>query len=464
MIGLSVLGLIRGFVLAVFLTRADYGVWAVLAVSLGTLLWIKQVGIGDKFIQQDEPDQEIAFQKAFTLEFIFTGIFAAIIAVLVPLYALLYGEWKLLLPGFVIVLMLPAGALQAPIWVWYRKMNFARQRAFQSIEPVVSFVVCVVLAASGLGYWALAAGILAGTWTAAAVVVAYSPYPLRFRFDKITFRNYYSFSWPLFISNGSSMIIAQSAVIATEFKLGLAGVGAVSLASSINSFTLRVDSLVTGTLYPAICAVKDRLELLHETFVKSNRLALMWAIPFGSSVALFSSDLIEFVIGERWRPAVTILQITGFNAALGHIAFNWDAYMRATARTRPMAVSAAASMVTFLALGIPLLWEYGLKGLAWGIALQTAANVVCRVYYLRQLFEGFSYLRHALRAVLPAIPGLVVILLVRWLESGPRTPTMAVAELVGYLAINVWMTWVFEKGLLREAFGYVFRRSAPAPG
>ena len=38
---------------------------------------------------------------------------------------------------------------------------------------------------------------------------------------------------------------------------------------------------MTNTLYPAICAVRDRKDVLFEAFVKSNRLALMWALPFG---------------------------------------------------------------------------------------------------------------------------------------------------------------------------------------
>ena len=42
-------------------------------------------------------------------------------------------------------------------------------------------------------------------------------------------------------------------------------------------------------MYPAICAVQDRLELLRESFVKSNRLALMWAMPFGVGIALFAA-------------------------------------------------------------------------------------------------------------------------------------------------------------------------------
>src|SRR3712207_7244809 len=49
-----------------------------------------------------------------------------------------------------------------------------------------------------------------------------------------------------------------------------------SLATTISQFSNRVDDVVTDTLYPAICAVKDRRELLFESFWKSNRLALLW--------------------------------------------------------------------------------------------------------------------------------------------------------------------------------------------
>ena len=62
----------RGFVLAVFLPR-DYGIWGVLAVSLSALLFFKQAGVGDKFVQQEEIDQEAAFQRAFTVELVITG-------------------------------------------------------------------------------------------------------------------------------------------------------------------------------------------------------------------------------------------------------------------------------------------------------------------------------------------------------------------------------------------------------
>jgi len=73
-VAFSALSLLKGFILAAFLSRSDYGVWGIVVVSVGTLVWLKQVGIGDKYVQQDEDDQEAAFQKAFTLELGFTTI------------------------------------------------------------------------------------------------------------------------------------------------------------------------------------------------------------------------------------------------------------------------------------------------------------------------------------------------------------------------------------------------------
>src|SRR2546421_7993267 len=109
-----------------------------------------------------------------------------------------------------------------------------------------------------------------------------------------------------------------SAVISAKLALGVAAVGVVTLAENIASFTQRVDGLVSGSLYPAICVVKDRLELMYESLVKSNRLALMWAAPFGLGLTLFSADLVRYGIGERWHPAILVLEVYGVTAAISH--------------------------------------------------------------------------------------------------------------------------------------------------
>jgi len=348
-VGLHSLGLLKGFVVAAFLTRAEYGVWGILLITVATLLWLRQIGISDKYIQQSEDDQELAFQRAFTLQLLLAGAFGILLLGAMPLFALVYGRSELLLPGIVLALATVAGAFTSPAWIFYRRMQFVRQRTLQAIDPVTSFVVTVALAIAGAGYWSLVIGTAAGTAVAAVAAVWASPYPLALRYDRGTLRRYAGFSWPLFVSGGSAIVIAQGSILLGEWQLGLAGVGAISLAAVIAQYTDRVDTIITGTLYPAICAVRDRKDLLFESFVKSNRLALMWGMPFGLALTLFASDLVEFGIGEQWRPTVVLLQVFGVNAAVNHVGFNWTAFYRAIGDTRPVAVVSFVTMLGFLA-------------------------------------------------------------------------------------------------------------------
>lgn len=459
-VSIGVLGLLKGFILARFLSRADYGIWGILVISLGTLLWLKQVGIGDKYVQQDELDQELAFQKAFTLELAFTTLCVLLVAAIIPVLAIGYDLPQLIAPGLVIALSLLVSVLQAPLWVYYRRMQFGRQRALAAVDPVVGFIVSVALAAAGAGYWAFVGGLAAGVCAASAVAVWRSPFRLRLRYEPGTLRSYSSFSGPLFVAGAASFVGVWAAVIAAKLDLGVAAVGVITLAATITTFTDRVDEFVTGALYPAICAVKDRTSLMYESLVKSNRLALMWAVPFGVAITIFGPDLIRFGIGERWRSAITVLQVYGITAAINHIGFNWTAYFRARGETRPIAVANLAATAVFLAAGIPLLLVMGLPGFALGIALQTVAAVGLRAFYLQQMFPGFDFLRHAARSFLPTVPAAAAVLVMRALEPRARTLGLALAELIVYLAVTGAATWYSESSLLREATGYMRRPRA----
>lgn len=450
-VGLTSLGLLKGFVVAAFLTRAEYGTFGILAAALGTLLWLKQAGIGDRYVQQREDDQERAFQVAFTLELGLSTVFALLIAAAVPLIALVYGEPQLLAPGLVLCFAVVANALQTPIWPYYRSMDFVRQRLLQSVDPLVSFVVTVALAIAGAGYWALVVGVVAGSCAGALAAVLASPYPLALRWDRGALRDYGSFSWPLLVAGFAGVLIAQSATLVSEIELGLAGVGAVALASSIIAYTGRVDQVVTNTLYPAICAVRDRREALEEAFLKSNRLALSFGLPFGVGLALFAEPLIDDVLGAQWRPALGLVQAFALLAAADQLGFNWTAFHRAVGDTRPIAIVTVAMAVVFLAVAIPLLMSEGLPGLAIGMACTTFTGLAGRWIFLRRLFGPLPLGRTAVRAAVPAGLGAAVVALV---------DVPAIPALVLYAAVVVLATWLLQGGLLRESIGYLARRSS----
>ena len=460
-IGLAWVGLLRRFLVAAFLTAAEYGLWGLLIAALSTLLFLKEVGIGDKYIQQNEVDQELAFQKAFTFEAILTFGFVGLSAAALPLFALIYDEPGMIGPGLVLLLMLPLSLLSFPRIIFYRRMQYARQRVLEAIDPIVGIIVTLGLGALGAGYWALIIGAIAGAGAAGVVTALMSPYPLRFRYERDTLREYVSFSWPLVVSQSSGLVTIQATLIAGKASVGLAGIGLIGLAGQFSGLADRVQQIISRTIYPAICAVADRMELLHESFVKSNRVGLMWAMPFSLGLTLFGGDLVELVLGDRWSDAAPLIQAFGVVVAINQVGFNWSAFMRARADTRGIGVVAVGGLIVSLTVTIPGLLVWGLDGYMWSQIIVAAALLVLRGYYLERMFQGFKIFRHLLRSVAPSVPAVAAVLAVRLAESGDRTALMAVGELGLYVLLSVAFTWLLERELLREMSGYL-RRMLPA--
>lgn len=455
LVALSFLGFVKGFALAGLLSPTDYGVWGVLLIGLGTLAWLKQVGISDAYVQQDDPDQALAFQKAFTLEAVFNAGVGLLICAAIPLLAVVYDEPRIVAPGLALVAILPALTLQAPLWVLYRRMQFVRQRKLQAIDPIVSLVVSVGAAIAGAGYWSFVLGALAGSYATALLAVRACPYPIRFAYDRGTAGRYVRFSGPLLVSSMGGIVVAQGSILAGQAYGGLLVAGAITLAATISQFTGRVQDLVTDTLYPAIVARKDETEKLFESFVKSNRLALIWALPFGFGVALFATDLVHEVIGDKWEPAIEPIQAFGAGAALSMLGFNWTAYFMARADTRPIAAWSIASAVAFLVCELPLILLYGLEGLAAGTLVLVGVGLVVKGYYLRRLFAGFSLAAHAARSLAPAVPPVAALLALRGAGGAP-----VLAELALYVVLSAVSYLWAERVLVAEAIGYLRSRTS----
>jgi O-antigen/teichoic acid export membrane protein len=454
-IGLGSLNFLKSLIAAGLLTAADYGVWGALFLAVALIVAIKTTGVSDKFIQQEEADQVEAFQKAFTLELIASIGLMGCMLLFAPLLALAYGEEELLAPGLAISAILPAFALQAPIWIHYRNMDFLRQRLLSATDPLTSFAVTVALAYAGLGYWSLVLGFIAGSWAAALAALASSPYPLRLRYDRGTMREYFSFSWPLVIAGASGLLIGQLSIFFGDVALGLAGAGAIALAATFSAYADRVDTVITQTIYPAVCRVAGDKALLLEAFTKSNRLTLMWGMPFGVALTLFASDLVHYGIGDEWEEAIILLQVFGLTAAFNHIGFNWSAFYRAVGDTKPIARVVATTTVTFCITAIPLLLVFDLPGFAGGMAIVTAVALALRARYVARLFDGFRVFRYFLRAIAPTVPAVAAVLLMRAVGHGDRSLGRALAELAVYLIVTAVFTLVFERRLLAEALSYL---------
>jgi O-antigen/teichoic acid export membrane protein len=294
-------------------------------------------------------------------------------------------------------------------------------------------------------------GTVAGAAVGAAVALRASPYPLRLRFDGRRARSYVSFSWPIAVAGAATIVTAQGLTAVAKTTLGLGAVGVIALSAQISQFADRADRAVSDTLYPAICSVADRADLLREAFVKSNRLTLMWSLPFGFGVALFADDLIR-VFGREWSSGVDLIRATAVALAVHQIGFNWTAFYRAKGTTRPIAVAAAVAVAVMAIIVLPLLAWRGLDGLALGVLAAEVVHFAVRARYVERLFPGLGLVRHGIRAIGPVLPAVGIVLLLRAAEHGDRTQAEIAAELLAFgLAAIAAALWA-ERPLLREAW------------
>lgn len=461
---------VQSVVVARLLTTSQVGLYGIVSLTVMTLLALKQVGIDEQYVQQSEEDQELAFQRAFTLELMLSAAFALLVLILAPAVAAAYGDWRLA-PLMLALAYLPlAFALQSPAWIFFRRMDFVRQRTVQAVVPLTTFVATLGLLLAGLDVWALVLGALAGNVASAIVALRISPYPLRLRFDRPTTRLYARFSWPILVAAMAGLLIRQGQVFAFDLKFGLAGAGFITLAMMMTRYVDRADQIVTATIYPAICAVQDRKEAMTEIFVKSNRLTAMWALPFGAGLALFAPDIVRWVIGEKWAPATILLQVLGVTGAVHQLGYNWTAFYRAVGVSRPQAVYGLAALIAFLVVPIPLLFAAGTTGFAYGMFAVMAAAFAVRAWYVQALLPDVRLLALVLRASVPVLVASAAVLAVRGLVAetgGERDLAQAIGEVVLFLGALAGVTWWQERELLRELRGYLSRRrrtAVPAGG
>ena len=252
------------------------------------------------------------------------------------------------------------------------------------------------------------------------------------------------------------LVLLQGQLLAFDVWGGIAAVGYVTLAYTLTRYADRADHVVASTIYPAICAVRDQIETLEEIFVKSNRAAMIWSVPFCAGIVLFAPDLVEFVLGDEWEPAVVLLQGLAVATGLQQLGFNWFSFYRARGDSRPQAVEAGVMAVAFLAFAVPGLALWGATGFVVGRALVSLAMLVVRARYVHRLLPNVRLWTLGLRGVVPVLAGTAAALALRLaLWGGERPLWQVLCELALFLGVTALTTRQLERDLLREFTRYL---------
>jgi len=447
---LQALVLVQTLLVSRLLGPGRMGLLTLAFVAVGAGQSLREFGSHEKLVQEREIDLPLAYSVAFTLEMLFSTAVFLLIAGLSPLVAFLYHRPALVPMICVLGLTIYTTAfLNLPSALYLRELEYRRRNIITSIGPAVNFTVTVTLALAGAGVWSPIAGAVAALVASGGVIAWAAPLRPRIRLNRAITQRFIRYGWPLWIAGVLGIATAWGGTAVISAVMGISALGYFALSQALAQRAFRLDSLIGQTIFPALCRAPEDLEGQRRAFTVTNRITVMWAGPIGFGLAIFAPDLVRFILGSKWEPAVALFVAQGFAVAVGSVGYSWDVFFRARAETRPtLVISAIGTAWVFLIL-LPVVVLGGLKGAAWAIATMGPIAVFARQAMMRRLFPGLNLFLNARREFLASGTAALLALGLRWATGPPTTVVWFAGVVVLFVALSALMFLIVDRELLR---------------
>jgi O-antigen/teichoic acid export membrane protein len=400
--------------LARLLDPRDFGVYAIVQFALSFFSFFGDAGLGGGLIQKKgHPSHRELSSVFFAQVFISLAIiafvfFAAEVSRRVWPDLPASGPW--LLRALSLSLLLTA-VRTIPCILMERELSFGRLAALDLVLSFTFYLVATALAWSGLGVWALIAGVL--VQGVIGVIISYGMCPFRPQLvlDRELLRPILKFGIPFQLNRAVGFANAAVTPIYAGSKLGSYPLGLLTWAQNTAYFPLKLVEIVGRIAFPLYSRLQGKTLLLGESFGRSVQLCAAFTAYF---VALFmgmGSEVITVVFGPKWIAALPLLLVYTGAIAIGFLAPLVGAVLDATGR--PQLVLRLALFWTALNwIVVPFTTaRWGTIGFALGYSVHVVVGNLVIIALASRLIPHARLLR---RLWSPALAGIGVYLLARY--------------------------------------------------
>ncbi len=446
-----------------FVTRlleaGDYGMMTAGVVFVGLADMLAEAGVGKALVHKKELTRADLAQ-GFTLGLLLSaGLYFLLYLAAGPIaahyedqpdFARFLRVLGLLL--FLVPLRSVAGALLE------RNLQMGRQSTVQLAGAVAQAALVLSLALAGMGYWALAAGTLAGRFIEAGCVWYASGWRPALAWPA---RNAWGLlRYGLHVSGASLLwfVYNNSDFVAVNTFGGIEVLGVYAVAFQLMTLPMhKLSAHVNHIMFAVFCKLQDDRARVRNWFLRLTVLLTFLIMPLLAGLALVAGDGIPLVLGERWAAAVPAFQllcpvgvILVISSAL-HQTF--AALGRPDVTLKYNVVCAALYPASFFTAA----WLCGPTGVCVVWLLLTPLLVALLIYHTHGV-TGIG-VRDVLAAQLPVVAGVAFmaccVLTVQWLlRDDPRTAARLTAAIAtGAAAYTGWMLLTARRTVLADLRG-----------
>ena len=364
----------RVFVVAIFLSPRDFGLYNMAILASTALDVLSRVGFEQALIQQKEnitPYLEVAW----TVRVIRGLLLALVIFTTAPWVSAFFKEPDSLF--FIRAFSLSyvfQGLTNIGVITFQKNLEFHKEFAYRFSGSFVDMVVTVTTAYWFRNVWALIFGYLAADLMRLLVSYWIHPFRPRFRLNWIKVKEMFSYGiWVLLFGvavfvgeNGAGVVIGKI--------IGATALGYFQFANRITGLAVKqLGFSIHRVAFPAYASLQGSTDSMREAYRKIAGLSAILMMPASAGIFCMGHDFARIFLGDKWMPIVPVLLLLAASSLIGSIV--WTGRPAFMGRGRPETVfyMQLALSTTLFALIYPLASRWGIVGAAAAMLLSSVS-------------------------------------------------------------------------------------------
>jgi O-antigen/teichoic acid export membrane protein len=411
-------------VLARLIPPAAFGMFAVVLIVQELALAMPMEGVGSALVQRRSIRRE-HLQAGLLLSLIVGAVLALLTLILAPLVvAPSIGEETARLVTLATPWFLLGAIYSVPSAVLRRRLDFKRMTILDLTMTSSRAAVSIVLAFAGLDAEALVWGNLVGMAIALVVALVFAPVPLP-RWNTRAIRDLLPYGGPAALAcvawtgfrNGDYAIIGA--------RLGTAQAGFYYRGYQLAvEYQKKISAVMSQMAFPVLARTAGREEMLALRR-RMVRLLTVVVFPLLAMLVLLAPEVIPWLFGPAWEPAVVPTQILAAGGAATLVTDTVGSALQAAGRAGALLGYGVAHFVVYAGC-VYAVAGYGL--VAVSIAAATVHTVFLVIAYQLMLHghpeRALAFLWHDIAAALVACVALVAVAApLGWVLSSAGAPT-----------------------------------------
>lgn len=441
----QVMAMARLIVLARILTPDDFGLLALVLLTISILNQFSMTGF-DQALVQKKIDIEDYLNSAWTFGLIRGLVLYAVLFAGAPYAAAFFKSPDVTLLIRVVGIAVIISSLNNIGIIYFQKeLDFKRQFFFTNLGTFANVTVAIVLACIYRSVWALVAGQFAGMVVRCCLsylLHSYRP-KLQLKWDKIA--DMWKYGKHIMAISMLSFFCIEGDDIFLGKMLGTHTLGLYRYAYKIsNMMATEFANLIGRVTFPAFSKLQDNVEKLRAGYVKASQVVMLVIYPISGGLIILAYDLILVVFGSEWIEMASSVQIL---CLLGTVKCNQGASVLHS-MNRPDITKwiIAANFVLIASLIYPLTKAFGMPGTAASVTIPVFLLYPVQLYYVKKMIG------HPIRdyVKLISLPLLATVCMM-WIVFFVRMcfAEVGIFKLILLIAVGVMSYCLFILGFVR---------------